>query len=632
MTIELGQGTGPLRGVRVVELAGIGPGPHAAHDPGRPGRRRDPHRPARRPATHRRPDRPAQPRPPERRPRPQAPRRRGHRPRPGRDRRRAARGTPPRYDGAARPRPRRVPGPQPAAGLRADDRLGPGRPARADRRPRPRLHRDHRRALRDGSGPEPPAVPEQPGGRLRRRVDVPRDRRPRRPARVPPLRRGAGGRRRDRRRHRPPERDGGRLPGRAGTTASSGRPTCSTAAPPSTTCTRPPTAATSPWGRSSRSSTTTWSGCSASPTPPPTATTRRNHPDLRRLIGDTIRQRTQAEWTAVFEGSDACVAPVLPMTEAFDHPHLVARGTFVERDGMTQPAPAPRFSRTAPTLTTPPPATGRPGHPRRAARLGDRRRRRAARLRRGGRGLTWSRLRSTDGTTHVDVLIIGAGSLGDRCGGAPDPDAAAHVVRRAGGAGGQRRHLGPLPLPRHPLRLGHVHDGLPLQALDRRGVARPRRSDPGVPPRDRPRVRRGVAHPLRPPRGPRVLGQRRGALDRRGRARRRDGDDDRGLPVELPRLLRLRARPRAGVRRRRGVPRPDRASPALAGRPRLVGQERRGDRQRRDRGDAGAGDGARRRARDDAAALPVVRDEPGRPRPGRARPPQAAPGPRGPPA
>ncbi len=80
------------------------------------------------------------------------------------------------------------------------------------------------------------------------------------------------------------------------------------------------------------------------------------HAALRALIGDTIRQRTQAEWTDVFEGSDACVAPVLPMTEAFEHPHLVARGTFIERDGMTQPAPAPRFSRTAATLTTPPPA------------------------------------------------------------------------------------------------------------------------------------------------------------------------------------------------------------------------------------------------------------------------------------
>jgi len=80
------------------------------------------------------------------------------------------------------------------------------------------------------------------------------------------------------------------------------------------------------------------------------------HAELRRVLGDTIRGKTQAEWTEIFDGSDACVAPVLPMSEAFEHPHLVARGTFVDRDGMTQPAPAPRFSRTAPTLTTPPPA------------------------------------------------------------------------------------------------------------------------------------------------------------------------------------------------------------------------------------------------------------------------------------
>ncbi len=81
-----------------------------------------------------------------------------------------------------------------------------------------------------------------------------------------------------------------------------------------------------------------------------------HHPELRRLIADAVRGRTQAEWVAVFDGTDACVAPVLPMTEAFGHPHLVARGTFVERDGMTQPAPAPRFSRTAASLTSPPPA------------------------------------------------------------------------------------------------------------------------------------------------------------------------------------------------------------------------------------------------------------------------------------
>jgi alpha-methylacyl-CoA racemase len=81
-----------------------------------------------------------------------------------------------------------------------------------------------------------------------------------------------------------------------------------------------------------------------------------NHDALRDLIADTVRSRTQAEWVEVFDGSDACVAPVLPMTEAFHHPHLAARGTFVERDGVTEPAPAPRFSRTAPNLSTPPPA------------------------------------------------------------------------------------------------------------------------------------------------------------------------------------------------------------------------------------------------------------------------------------
>jgi alpha-methylacyl-CoA racemase len=81
-----------------------------------------------------------------------------------------------------------------------------------------------------------------------------------------------------------------------------------------------------------------------------------SRPELRRLIADAIRGRTQAEWVEVFADTDACVAPVLPLTEAFHHPHLVARETFVERDGTTQPAPAPRFSRTPPSLTTPPPA------------------------------------------------------------------------------------------------------------------------------------------------------------------------------------------------------------------------------------------------------------------------------------
>ena len=80
--------------------------------------------------------------------------------------------------------------------------------------------------------------------------------------------------------------------------------------------------------------------------------------ELRALIAERIAQRTMAEWAEVFDATDACVAPVLTMAEAAGHPHLVARGVFVERDGAVQPAPAPRFSRTEATLSTPPPAAG----------------------------------------------------------------------------------------------------------------------------------------------------------------------------------------------------------------------------------------------------------------------------------
>jgi alpha-methylacyl-CoA racemase len=79
--------------------------------------------------------------------------------------------------------------------------------------------------------------------------------------------------------------------------------------------------------------------------------------EMRETLAATFAARTMADWARIFEGTDACVAPVLTPTEAAGHPHLAARGTLVERDGMLQPAPAPRFSRTAPSLTTPPPAT-----------------------------------------------------------------------------------------------------------------------------------------------------------------------------------------------------------------------------------------------------------------------------------
>ena len=81
-------------------------------------------------------------------------------------------------------------------------------------------------------------------------------------------------------------------------------------------------------------------------------------PDLHDLVATVIGSRTQADWVAVFAGSDACVAAVSSLAEAQQDPHLVARGTFVEHHGVVQPAPAPRFSRTAAALHRPPPAAG----------------------------------------------------------------------------------------------------------------------------------------------------------------------------------------------------------------------------------------------------------------------------------
>jgi len=75
-------------------------------------------------------------------------------------------------------------------------------------------------------------------------------------------------------------------------------------------------------------------------------------------LAETFKSKTQAEWAAIFDGTDACVAPILPFTEAVEHPHVKARGVFVEHEGKVQPAPAPRFSRTEASLTTGPTLPG----------------------------------------------------------------------------------------------------------------------------------------------------------------------------------------------------------------------------------------------------------------------------------
>ncbi|MFF7493541.1 MULTISPECIES: CaiB/BaiF CoA transferase family protein [Streptomyces] len=80
--------------------------------------------------------------------------------------------------------------------------------------------------------------------------------------------------------------------------------------------------------------------------------------ELRAAVTERFLTRTRAEWTEVFAGTDACVAPVLSLGEAPHHPHLAARSTFVEHGGRTQPAPAPRFSATPVSVRTGPALPG----------------------------------------------------------------------------------------------------------------------------------------------------------------------------------------------------------------------------------------------------------------------------------
>jgi alpha-methylacyl-CoA racemase len=80
--------------------------------------------------------------------------------------------------------------------------------------------------------------------------------------------------------------------------------------------------------------------------------------EMRERLAVIFRTRTRDEWCAVMEGTDVCFAPVLTMSEALEHPHNVERGTFMEVAGIPQPAPAPRFSRTPGTVQRPPAHVG----------------------------------------------------------------------------------------------------------------------------------------------------------------------------------------------------------------------------------------------------------------------------------
>jgi alpha-methylacyl-CoA racemase len=81
-------------------------------------------------------------------------------------------------------------------------------------------------------------------------------------------------------------------------------------------------------------------------------------PESKERVASVVRTKTRAEWCAVLDGSDVCFAPVLSLAEAHEHPHNVARQTFTEVAGVVQPSPAPRFSRTPGSIARPPSHAG----------------------------------------------------------------------------------------------------------------------------------------------------------------------------------------------------------------------------------------------------------------------------------
>ena len=78
----------------------------------------------------------------------------------------------------------------------------------------------------------------------------------------------------------------------------------------------------------------------------------------KHLISKVFLTKSRDDWCELMEGTDVCFAPVLDMSEAPSHPHNVARKTFIEIEGVTQPAPAPRFNRTENEITSPPALAG----------------------------------------------------------------------------------------------------------------------------------------------------------------------------------------------------------------------------------------------------------------------------------
>ena len=88
---------------------------------------------------------------------------------------------------------------------------------------------------------------------------------------------------------------------------------------------------------------------------------RSRWPEMRRRFSETFKGKTRDEWCRIFEGTDACFAPVLSWSEARQHPHSAARAAYQTVANVEQPAPAPRFSRTGTAVPQPPPERGQGG-------------------------------------------------------------------------------------------------------------------------------------------------------------------------------------------------------------------------------------------------------------------------------
>jgi alpha-methylacyl-CoA racemase len=85
---------------------------------------------------------------------------------------------------------------------------------------------------------------------------------------------------------------------------------------------------------------------------------REEWPNLKERITEVFKSKSRDEWCAIMEGTDVCFAPVLTLEEAPKHPHNVERNVFTEIEGVTQPSPSPRFSRTTPSIQGPPAHAG----------------------------------------------------------------------------------------------------------------------------------------------------------------------------------------------------------------------------------------------------------------------------------